>query len=201
MPGRAFKVTELRSALRRTANTKCVPMSALANDGLACPQPKTLNRELRTGKLLRIVRPLKPQKVLPVHLFLRMEEPARRLVVHLPIREHELGQEQIAVWIVDFLSGEMAPDLVFAVVIIAVRRAIAGRHLRKTIGHFFLALVHHDQLRVVPRLTGPSQVPPELRMLDEVAPTDKPVAAWLAGDRGLPGSELLLDHGIDAARE
>jgi hypothetical protein len=120
----------------------------------------------------------------------------RVLLLHLIAPEHEFGQLKIAVRIIDFATGELTPESILGVVIIAVGRSIACRDFRIAVRLLHELLIHHHQTRLVPALARTAHVAPEVRAVDVKAAAHIVVARCLGCDGEPPVFKL---HRISAS--
>src|SRR4030095_5683189 len=108
----------------------------------------------------------------------------------LVTRENEFRIDAVARRLVNRVAAEVAIELVFIVVVKAEVYLFAVR--RK-----FLVFVQHDQLRRAPRLAGPPDVAPKVKILFVIASPDEVITRRLRLNslkRGEPGLLNAFRH-------
>lgn len=120
----------------------------------------------------------------------------------LVTRQLELWQHQIGVWIVNRVTGEVAPELIFVVVVKTVGIARVGR-FRQTIWGELLGFVQHHQFGLRPWLAWPAHIAPEAGALGKPAAGDPEIAVRFGGDPGFPlqpgDPDLVFAHPVALA--
>ena len=111
------------------------------------------------------------------------EEPTGAAVDGVEVGEDELGQELVAVGVVEGATAVVAVDAVF--VVLVKSPALAGRAvLGEAIGGALAGLVHDDELRPGSVLVGFAEVSPETGFVDEIAATVEEISAGFVGNFG-----------------
>ena len=114
----------------------------------------------------------------------RMKKPPWVRIDKLVVGEAELRKELVAVWFVDVLAREGAPDAVLVVVVIGVVCA-GGATLGQIVGSPFDVLVKDHELGLGPGLARASEIPPPPCAVHMVAAPDVKVSRLLGRNRFL----------------
>ena len=112
----------------------------------------------------------------------RMKKPPWVRIDTLVVGEAELREELVAVWFVDILAREGAPDAILVVVVVGV--VCAGRAaLGQIVGSPFDALVKDHELGLGPGLAWASEIPPPPCSVHMIATPDVKVSRLLNRNR------------------
>ena len=133
---------------------------------------------------------LSAEEAVAFEAFAWFEEPAWAAVDDFVALEDELGEDEVAVRVVDFHAGEVAPDLVLPVVIEAAGEPAVGGCFRNAVGDLGKFFAEDDEFGPIPGLSGPTEVAPELGAVDEATATNKVVTLGLGGDGGIALRDL-----------